>query len=66
MADDGVLGPGTLKCLNFYLSKDDPSLLLKIMNVLQGKHYLDYMDKSPTQEKYARGWFNRVTLSKGY
>jgi lysozyme family protein len=66
MADDGVLGPGTLKCLNFYLSNDNPELLFKIMNVLQGQHYLEYMTKSPTQEKYCRGWFNRVSFSKKY
>ena len=66
MADDGVLGRGTLKCLNFYLNRDNPELLLKIMNVLQGQHYLNYMSKSPRQEKYCRGWFSRVTLSKGY
>jgi lysozyme family protein len=66
MVDDGVLGRGTLKCLNYYLNRDNPEILLKIMNVLQGQHYLNYMSKSPRQEKYCRGWFNRVTLSKGY
>ena len=66
MVDDGVLGPGTLNYLNIYLSKDKPELLFKIMNVLQAQHYLNYMSKSPTQEKYCRGWFNRVTISKGH
>jgi len=37
-------------------------ILLKIMNVLQGMHYISYMNKSPVQEKYARGWFGRVSL----
>lgn len=66
MTDDGVLGPGTLNCLNIYLSQDKASILFKIMNVLQAQHYLNYMSKSPTQEKYCRGWFNRVTISKGH
>jgi hypothetical protein len=27
-------------------------------------HYIEYMTKSPTQEKFARGWFNRVDIKK--
>ena len=66
MVDDGILGPGTLKSLSIILNKDGDDLLFKIMNVLQAQHYLNYMSKSPTQEKYCRGWFNRVTFSKGH
>jgi lysozyme family protein len=61
---DGLLGPTTLKCLNIILKIGDVSTLLKIMNVLQGNHYITYMSKSPTQEKYCRGWFNRVEITK--
>lgn len=64
MVDDGVLGPTTLKCLQIFLQKDSPDTLLKIMNVLQAQHYLDYMSKSPTQEKFCRGWFNRVEFKR--
>jgi lysozyme family protein len=65
MVDDGKLGPTTLSCLNKYLEEDSVELLLKIMNVMQGNHYLEYMAKSPTQEKYCRGWFNsRVDFNK--
>lgn len=64
MADDGKLGPTTLKNLKLYLEKDSPNMLLKIMNVLQAQHYLNYMSKSPTQEKYCRGWFRRVEFIK--
>ncbi|GAJ23902.1 unnamed protein product, partial [marine sediment metagenome] len=41
---------------------DDLSYLLKVMNILQGMHYIEYMRKSPTQEKYARGWLKRVKI----
>lgn len=60
---DGKIGRASLSALNSVLINDE-EVLLKIMNVLQGMHYLNYMRKSPTQEKYARGWFQRVSLSK--
>jgi len=58
--EDGLFGPGTLKTLNTYLSKDKPGYLLKIVNSLQSMHYIDYMRRNPAQEKYARGWLNRA------
>jgi lysozyme family protein len=60
--EDGAMGSGTLNTLAAYLKRDTTGPLLKVMNVLQGAHYLDYMRKSPTQEKYARGWLTRVAL----
>jgi lysozyme family protein len=60
--EDGKSGPGTLAALNRYLAKDPPEHLLKIINILQGMHYIDYMRKSPAQEKYARGWLKRVCI----
>ena len=63
LVDDGIIGNKTLAALN-KLDRDDRDTLLTIINVLQGQHYLDYMKKSPIQEKYARGWFKRVTLTK--
>lgn len=62
--EDGDYGRTTEKCLYAYLQTDSEVLLCKFINVLQGNHYINYMKKSPTQEKYARGWFNRVTISK--
>lgn len=60
--EDGESGPKTLAALDSYLAKDPPEHLLKIMNVLQGGHYINYMCKSPVQEKYARGWLKRVCI----
>lgn len=62
LVTDGKVGNMTLKALQTVLDKGDEAILLKIMNVLQGMHYINYMKKSPTQEKYARGWFKRVSL----
>ncbi len=39
---------------------DDARLLLKVLNVLQGAHYIDRMEHLPSQETFARGWFKRV------
>lgn len=64
MVEDGSYGPTTHKCLNSYLQTDTVDLLCKVMNVLQGNHYINYMKKSPVQEKYARGWFERVDITK--
>ena len=64
MTEDGIFGPTTLSNLNKYLSTEDSSILLKMMIVLQGNHYMEYMVKSPTQEKYCRGWFGRVEITK--
>ena len=57
---DGVFGKNTLKVLINYLDSDKPDSLLKIISILQGMHYIDYMRRSPKQEKYARGWLKRV------
>jgi lysozyme family protein len=64
IVEDGAYGNNTHKTLHTYLNTDSSGLLVKIINVLQGMHYINYMKKSPTQEKYARGWFNRVEISK--
>ncbi len=64
MVEDGDYGKTTHRCLQHYLTNDKILLLVKMINVLQGMHYIKYMKKSPKQEKYARGWFNRVSISK--
>ena len=61
---DGNVGPATLAALNEIESHNDEDILLIMMNVCQGRHYMEYMKKSPTQEKFARGWFRRVQLTK--
>lgn len=59
---DGVFGGKSIAALRAYLKKDKSELLLKIMNVLQGVHYVEFMSKSPLQERFARGWFQRVEI----
>jgi len=64
LVEDCIYGPNTERALNTYLLSDDPSLLVKVLNVLQGYHYIKYCKQSPAQEKFMRGWFKRVTLTK--
>lgn len=60
---DGKLGNKTFSALKIILDKEE-SLLYKFLNVLQAQHYMNYMKDSPTQEKFARGWFSRVEFIK--
>jgi len=60
---DGVIGSATLHALS-KMDKSDKKIILIMLNVCQGRHYMNYMKKSSTQEKYARGWFKRVFLLK--
>lgn len=64
---DGKVGMKTLFALGVLKSKGgnrEMKYVIKIINILQGMHYIKYMQKSPVQEKYARGWLNRVTIEK--
>lgn len=60
---DGMLGRMSLNAFNS-LPKKDISILLKMLNVMQGSHYISQMKKNQEQEDYARGWFNRVEFKK--
>ena len=57
---DGLLGARSLQALAIYTRKDGSvALLLKLMNLLQGCHYIAVMRVDPTQERFARGWLAR-------
>jgi lysozyme family protein len=62
--EDGKVGPGTLQALNTCIGRVGEEVIYKILNVLQGNHYIDIMVKNPTQEKYTLGWLSRVTFIK--
>ena len=61
---DGKIGKKTLEAINVLLHNGEASFIYKILNICQGRHYLSYMTKSPTQEKFARGWLKRVDFIK--
>ena len=66
LVEDGIIGSATLDALNEIGSHRDQRILLIMLNVCQGRHYMAYMKKSPTQERFARGWFSRVMIDKDY
>lgn len=59
LLEDYKIGSKTINCLNAHSS---PSLILKLLNVQQGAKYIDIMRANKTQEKYLKGWFNRVAI----
>ncbi len=61
---DRGFGEKTLGALNAFLNFDDSVLLLKVINLQQGAHYLKIMEKKPDQERFARGWLKRVSIDK--
>ncbi len=58
--EDGIFGSKTLGTLKTYLMGDEPDYLLKIMNTLQGMHYINYAENHPEQKRYMRGWLHRI------
>jgi len=67
ISEDGAVGPNTIKALNSCLEHEDgEENIYKIINILQGFHYIFRMRESPSQEKFARGWLKRVEFLKTF
>ncbi len=64
IAEDGKIGPNTLNTLESYMRQKDKSYLLKVMNILQGCHYIESMERCSSQERFAFGWMDRVEIIK--
>lgn len=66
VAEDGDIGPGTLRAFDAFLDKrgtDGLYVLLKALNCLQGARYIDISRKRPQNEDFTYGWIkNRVSL----
>ena len=62
ISEDGDLGANTLTALGNHLAaeKGDHAVLMKLMNLLQGMHYVQYTRKHPDQEHFLRGWLKRA------
>ena len=59
--EDGKFGQGTLNAVNAFSDTKD---LYKVLNILQGHHYIEICEKNPEQEKFMYGWLNRVDFIK--
>lgn len=66
LAIDGSVGAATVKVLAAFLAKrgaDGERVLLAVLNGLQAAHYVDVVEKDPSQEKWFYGWLlNRVVV----
>lgn len=66
LAVDGVYGPATLNALKIYLSKrgtDGQTILLRVLNIMQGQRYIEITERNPSQETFFNGWIlNRVVI----
>lgn len=61
MLIDGAVGPKTLGLLN---NHPRPSLIYKLLNVLQGERYLTIMRHAPAQEVFCASWLSRIDFQK--
>jgi lysozyme family protein len=59
IVEDGMLGNITRQTLARYCNRQDPAVLVKIMNHLQAGHYINLMRKYPSRERFV-GWFSRT------
>ncbi|MEL7499276.1 MAG: glycosyl hydrolase 108 family protein [Planctomycetota bacterium] len=61
---DGKMGSSTLTAMSAFLKleKGQPDYLLKLLNLMQAWKYVELMKADKSQEKFARGWLNRVNL----
>jgi lysozyme family protein len=62
---DNRMGNQTLEALQSYGRFDRYALLYKVMNILQGAHYIEIMQRDQSQEGFARGWLKRVKFMDG-
>jgi lysozyme family protein len=61
IAVDGFIGTGTITALEIYLLKRDESILVKMLNCLQGAFYVELAERREKDERFINGWFkNRV------
>lgn len=62
---DGKLGSATRQAVTDYLKSRNnaESILVKVLNCLQGVRYVELVESNPTQRKFINGWIaNRVEV----
>lgn len=60
---DGIFGQNTLKAYLKCVSVRGAKLLFNVLNIYQGKRYIELMEASQVKEKFL-GWFNRIEIKK--
>lgn len=64
IVEDGKFGPITYSTLKKALGHNLAGHLFKILNILQGAHYVYTALKRKSQERFLRGWLSRVEIKK--
>lgn len=62
IAVDGLVGSKTIAGLSALFGAGDEKNVLKVLNLLQSEKYLVICRRDPIQEKFLRGWMNRVSV----
>lgn len=60
---DNVIGKMTVKMVNDLTAKDDGQFLLKLLTLEQGHFYMKICYNNPSQEKFLKGWVNRLKIT---
>ncbi|AEL24355.1 Peptidoglycan binding domain-containing protein [Cyclobacterium marinum DSM 745] len=58
---DAVIGAITISRIN-QLNDNDARHLYNLLNIQQGRHYLNILDNDSSQEAFTRGWIDRLNL----
>jgi lysozyme family protein len=63
---DSDYGPATLNALSMYIQKrgsEGEKVLVRLLNIMQGQHYIEITEKNSKYEQFFYGWLaNRVSL----
>ncbi|MGB8810023.1 MAG: glycosyl hydrolase 108 family protein [Acinetobacter calcoaceticus] len=66
LALDGQYGPLTFQALRSYLNrrnKEGETVLVRVLNIMQGQHYIQITEQNPNYEDFFYGWIlNRVSF----
>jgi len=61
---DGILGPKTLKMLEYYLENGDENYLVQLYIEHRKELYENIVRNNPDQKIFLKGWFNRINKLK--
>jgi hypothetical protein len=64
LAVDGKIGPKTFSTISSVIKLGLEMKLFKTMNIIQGNHYIELAQQSPSQEINFSGWLERVQFTK--
>ena len=64
LIEDGIFGNNTFTALN-NMDERYTKVLFNLLNLMQGNHYMNYIQKDYRQAKFLVGWLKRVEIKKG-